>query len=95
MIPRNWYTLVELRRGTLDWEEIATRFTHTFDFAYDHPSIDIALQVMKTKIFEERVSQPRRLSALDFAMKATPARWWVAHKQSISEWPQCQRLMEI
>ena len=23
------------------------------------------------------------------------ARWWGTHKQSISEWPQCRRLMEI
>ena len=53
MIPRNWYTSVEMQRGTLDWEDLATRFTHTFEFADDHPLINVALQVMKTKIFEE------------------------------------------
>ena len=37
--------------------------------------------------FEEKVAKHQRLSALDFALKATPARWWVAHKESISEWP--------
>ena len=30
--------------------------------------------------FEERVTEPQRLSALDFALKYTPARWWVSHK---------------
>ena len=30
--------------------------------------------------FEEKVSKPQRLLALDFAFKATPARWWVVHK---------------
>ena len=37
--------------------------------------------------FEERVSEPHRLLALDFALKDTPTRWCVAHKQTISEWP--------
>ena len=53
MVLRNWYTLVELQRGTLEWDELATRFTHTFEFAGDHPTIDAALQIMKEKIFEE------------------------------------------
>ena len=45
--------------------------------------------------FEEKVSEPRRLLDLSFALKVTPARWWVVYKQSISEWPQFQRLMEV
>ena len=53
MIPRNWCTFVELRRGTLEWEELATSFTHAFEFIDDHPIIDVALQVMKHNIFEE------------------------------------------
>ena len=52
MIPRNWYTSVELQRGIIEWEELATSFTHTFEFADDHPSIDAYLQVTKAKIFE-------------------------------------------
>ena len=28
-------------------------------------------------------------------MKATPSRWQVAHKETISEWAQRRRLMEI
>ena len=35
------------------------------------------------------------MSALDYVLKATPAKWWGKHKQSISKWPQCRRLMEI
>ena len=45
--------------------------------------------------FEGRVIEPQRLFALDYVLKATPARWWGTHKQSISEWPQCRRLMEV
>ena len=53
MMPRNWYTYVELQQGTLEWEEIATSFTHAFQFVDDHPIIDATLKVMKEKIFEE------------------------------------------
>ena len=53
IVPSRWYTLVELRRGTREWEELATSFTHTFEFATDNPTIDVALQIMKEKIFEE------------------------------------------
>ena len=45
--------------------------------------------------FEEKVTESQRLSALDYVLKATPARWWGTHKQSISKWRQCRRLMEI
>ena len=30
--------------------------------------------------FEEKVTEHQRLPPLDFALKSTPARWWVAHK---------------
>ena len=45
--------------------------------------------------FEEKITEHQCLSSLDFVLKATPARWWVAHKESISEWPQCRRSVEI
>ena len=45
--------------------------------------------------FEEKVTKSQRLSALEYALKAIPTRWWDTHKKSISEWPQCRRLMEI
>ena len=45
--------------------------------------------------FEDKVMEPQLLLALDVALKATPTRWWVVHKQSVSEWHQCRRLLEI
>ena len=45
--------------------------------------------------FEEKVTESQRLSALEYVLKSTPTRWWGTHKQSISKWPQCRRLMEI
>ena len=45
--------------------------------------------------YEEVVGEPRRLLALDVALQATPARWWTAHKVSISSWGQCQKLMTV
>ena len=53
MIPRNWYTSVELRRGTIEWDTLATRFTQTFEFVNDHSSINVALQVIKATVFED------------------------------------------
>ena len=53
MIPRNRYTSVELRRWTIEWEELATSFTHTFRFTDDTSMIDATLQVVRTKIFED------------------------------------------
>ena len=53
MVPKSWYTSTELRKVTLEWEELATSLTHTFEFASDHPTIDVSLQIMKEKIFEE------------------------------------------
>ena len=45
--------------------------------------------------FEEPFIELQRLSALDHSLKVTPARWWVAHKNSITDGPQCRRLMEV
>ena len=45
--------------------------------------------------FEAKVIESQRFSTFDFVMKATLSRWWGTHKQSIFEWTQCRRLMEI
>ena len=45
--------------------------------------------------FEEKVSEPQWLLELEEELKATPARWWVTHKKSISGWSQCRRLMTV
>ena len=45
--------------------------------------------------YEEQIPLEKRLEVLDIALRATPARWWDAHKNTISSWPACQRLMGI
>jgi len=45
--------------------------------------------------FENVVIEQQRLLALDVTLRATPARWWAAHKNSIQYWSQCRRLMQI
>ena len=52
MVLSNWYTSVELRQDTVEWEEITTSFTHTFSFANISMMIDSARQVIRTNIFE-------------------------------------------
>jgi hypothetical protein len=37
----------------------------------------------------------QRLLALDITLKATPERWWGTHKETITYWYQCKRLMHI
>ena len=45
--------------------------------------------------FEGLITESQRLSALEHVLKTTPARWWGAHKRSITDWPQCKRFMEV
>jgi hypothetical protein len=45
--------------------------------------------------YEDEVSENQRLLALDITLKATPARWWGAHKETIIDWYQCKRLLCI
>ena len=47
------------------------------------------------KQYEDEVLENHRLLALDLALKATPARWWDAHKETITDWYQCKRLLRI
>jgi hypothetical protein len=37
----------------------------------------------------------QRLLSLDITLKATPARWWGAHKETIKDWYQCKQLLRI
>ena len=52
-VPRNWYTETELCRGTITWPVMIDNFELTFTFESEYPSIDQALDVIKTKIFED------------------------------------------
>ena len=45
--------------------------------------------------FQAKVTESQQLSAFDFVLKATPARWCGTHKQYIFEWSQCRILLEI
>ena len=44
---------MELRQGTQEWEGIAKKFAHTFEFVDEHTTIDAALQAIKENIFAE------------------------------------------
>jgi hypothetical protein len=45
--------------------------------------------------FELRVPEQQRLLALDVVLKATPTRWWVAHREGMKDWSHCKRLMQL
>ena len=45
--------------------------------------------------YEIQVLAFERLKALDVSLQATPARWWASHKQNITTWKTCQRLLMI
>ena len=52
-VPRNWYTETELHRGMITWLVMIDIFLLTFTFEYEYPSIDQALEIIKTKIFDD------------------------------------------
>ena len=43
--------------------------------------------------FDQEIPQEQRLSAMDLAVKDTPARWWHTHKERIASWDDLKRLM--
>ena len=45
--------------------------------------------------YEAQVPCTQRLKTLDMALRATPARWWTAHKRNIITWETCYRLLVI
>ena len=72
MVPRNWYTSVELLQGTLEWEYLSTIFMHTFYFASEQPTFDVALDIMKENIFEEIL-----VAAMNFHICSTIFHHWM------------------
>ena len=56
-MPRTWYESMELRQGTQDWEGIAKKFAHTFEFTNEHPIVDASLQTIKENIFSKILVQ--------------------------------------
>jgi hypothetical protein len=45
--------------------------------------------------YEEEVLENQILLALSILLKATPARWWGVHKETIKDWYQCKWIMCI
>lgn len=43
--------------------------------------------------FEREVPQKQRFQALDWALHATPSRWWGTHKGSFDDWRECRNMM--
>ena len=72
-VPRNWYTEIELRKGTVSWPVMIERFLLTFSFESEYPSIDQALKLIKTKIFDDCTlpvySQPESAIQLEHALE--------------------------
>jgi hypothetical protein len=46
-------------------------------------------------LYEDEVLENQRLLELELALKTTPAIWWGAHKDTITNGYQCKRLLHI
>lgn len=45
--------------------------------------------------FEREVPENHRFQALDWALRATPARWWGTHEDNFEDWHEYRRMMRI
>jgi len=45
--------------------------------------------------YEDEVLENQILLSLDIALKSTPSRWWGTHKETITDWYQCKRILCI
>jgi len=43
--------------------------------------------------FEREVIENQCFQGLDWALRATPTRWWGMHKGSFDDWHKCRRMM--
>lgn len=50
--------------------------------------VDVFLDAFGRKVPEKQCFQ-----ALDWALRATPTRWWGTHKGSFDDWCECRRIM--
>ena len=58
----------------------------------DIPSFDGLADVKEfLQQFEQEIPHEQRMEAIDFAVRATPARWWHAHKEHIASWDDLKR----
>jgi hypothetical protein len=72
---------------TVTWEGTEIREPPSFHGLND-------LETLLTQ-YEDEALENQRLLSLDLALKATPARWWGTHKESITDWYQCKQLLSI
>jgi len=61
------------------------RNLHTYDGLNE---VDVFLDA-----FEREVLEKQRFQALDWALRATPVRWWGTHKGSFDDWHGSRRMM--
>lgn len=54
----------------------------------DQNEVDIFLDEL-----EREVPKKQCFQVLDWALHATPARWWGAHKGRFHDWCKCRRMM--
>jgi hypothetical protein len=52
-ISRNWYTEMEQRKETTNWDDMQQKFLITFAFEHENLEIDTTLKVVREIIFEE------------------------------------------
>ena len=52
-IPKNWYTEIELRRGTETWSTMIDGFQLAFGFEFEYLDIDDALEVIRMQLFDD------------------------------------------
>ena len=53
-IAKNWYTEVELRHGTVSWDDLVDSFILTFSVNEVCPALDAAVRLIHTKIFDDQ-----------------------------------------
>lgn len=51
-IHKKWYLEIELRHGIVNWASMVYGFILTFNFEENFPYIDLALETVKKRIFE-------------------------------------------
>lgn len=51
-IPNNWYTQLEMRQETIDWECLTKNCIATFSFEDEDVVVETAFQLIKEKVFE-------------------------------------------
>ena len=54
LIEKNWYAEVELHHGTVSWVSLIDSFVLTFSITEVFPTLDTAIQLIHTKVFDDK-----------------------------------------